>query len=90
MANITVFVIALVILHPGRYLPHDTRIFLDYYNGKTERVGPGFAKATYRGFLATLLDPFDLADSAKGSKDKVDRFWEREQPMVNGVKGSTA
>ncbi|KAL8955784.1 MAG: hypothetical protein Q9183_006526 [Haloplaca sp. 2 TL-2023] len=86
VANITVFVIALVIFHPGRYLPHNTRVFLDYFDGKTERLGPGFAKATHRGFLATVVDPFGFASAVREKGERVDRFWEREQPTVNTQK----
>lgn len=57
-ANITLFVVLLAIFHPGRYLPRSSRIFLDPLDGKTERVGPGFAKANSRNWLATVVDPF--------------------------------
>lgn len=57
-ANITLFVVLLAVFHPGRYLPRSSKIFLDPLDGRTERVGPGFAKADSRNWLATVVDPF--------------------------------
>lgn len=88
VANITVFVAALAVFHPGRFLPRDHRIYLDPNEIGIERIGPGFAKATDRKWFVTLLDPFDLAGKASGKAgDRVDRFWERDNPVVGGGKG---
>lgn len=83
VANISVFVAALAVWHPGRYLPRDANVYLDPGDGRTERVGPGFAKATKRSFLATLVDPFDFAGMVRGNAfDRTDKFWERDNPIV--------
>ena len=85
VANITVFVAALAIFHPGHYLPRNSNVYLDPSDGRTERMGPGFATATNRRFVATLLDPFDIAGALSGTAAaRVDRFWERENPVVGG------
>ena len=87
VANITVFVAALAIFHPGRYLPRDSKVYLDPSSdgGRIERLGPGFAKATNRKFVATLLDPFDFGGMLNGAASaRMDRFWERENPVVDG------
>lgn len=84
IANITLFVVLLAIFHPGRYLPRDSRIFLDQIDGKTERVGPGFGKADKRPMWQTILDPFSLWPTLSGKGLKIYKFWEDEQPVYQG------
>ena len=46
-------------------------------------MGPAFATTTNRKFVATLLDPFDFAGAfSRAASARVDRFWERENPVV--------
>ncbi|KAM0562927.1 hypothetical protein ACHAPJ_001768 [Fusarium lateritium] len=45
------------IIHPGRYLPHDQRQYLDF-DGKTERMGPGWIHK--RHWVMFIADPFDF------------------------------
>ncbi|WZH41736.1 RTA1 like protein-domain-containing protein [Fusarium acuminatum] len=45
------------IIHPGRYLPHDQRQYLDF-DGKTERMGPGWIHK--RHWVMFIADPFDM------------------------------
>lgn len=87
VANITLFVILLCILHPGRYLPRSSKIFLDPIDGKTERVGPGFSKADKRPLLITILDPFNLYGILSGKGMVLNRFWEEYQPIYTGKEG---
>lgn len=86
IANITLFVILLAIFHPGKYLPRDSRIFLDQVDGKTERVGPGFGKADKRPLIVTIIDPFNFFGIATGRGMKMTKFWEEEQPLYEGGK----
>jgi len=81
VANITLFVAALAIWHPGRFLPNDKKVYLDPNDGETERMGPGYGKADKRNFFITVLDPFDVVGVLRG-KDTLDRFWERDNPVV--------
>ena len=80
VANITVFVIALAVFPPGKYLPRDYRVFLDPMDGKTERVGPGFGKADRRPMWMTVLDPFDFVGIVTERGLRVERFWEGSWP----------
>ena len=84
VANITTFAALLTIFHPGRYLPADTRRYLDPNDGRTERVGPGFSNAIRRPWLATVIDPLDIYSMVKGRAMAVDKFWERENPVAEG------
>ncbi|KAF7193912.1 Lipid-translocating exporter-like protein RTA1 [Pseudocercospora fuligena] len=81
IANITLFVILLSIFHPGRFLPGSSKVFLDPDDGKTERLGPGFGKADKRPLLITIVDPFNFYGIATGKGMKLDKFWERHQPL---------
>ncbi|KAJ0116734.1 rta1 domain protein [Diaporthe amygdali] len=71
--------------HASKYLPTNTKVFLGT-DGVTEIEGPGYKDK--RGFLATLLDPFDWYGMVTG-RDKKDRFWEAGQGQgeVVGAKG---
>ncbi|MCJ1398997.1 hypothetical protein MMC11_002199 [Xylographa trunciseda] len=84
VANITTFVALLTIHHPGRYLPADTRRYLDPIDGRTERIGPGFSTACNRSWLATVFDPFNIFGIVMGKGMAVDRFWEREYEVAEG------
>ncbi|KAK5167179.1 uncharacterized protein LTR77_007909 [Saxophila tyrrhenica] len=84
IANITLFVVILALFHPGKYLPRDSRIFLDPIDGKTERVGPGYSKADKRPMLATILDPFNLFGIVTGKGMAIQPFWNEHQPIYDG------
>ncbi|KAM3424201.1 hypothetical protein BST61_g11258 [Cercospora zeina] len=87
IANITLFVILLAILHPGKYLPRSSKIFLDPVDGKTERLGPGFTKADKRPFLLTIIDPFNFYGIMSGKGMVMSKFWEEHQPIYDGERG---
>ena len=88
VANITVFVTILAVFPPGNYLPRDVKIYLDPVDGQTERMGPGFAKADQRSFVATVLDPVNISGMVTGKAvEGMDKFWERENPIVDTSKG---
>lgn len=80
VANITLFVILLLIFHPGRYLPTKSEVYLDP-DGKMERVGPGFSKADKRPFWLTVLDPWNLRSIVTGKGMVVEKFWEEHHPI---------
>lgn len=84
IANITLFVVLLAIFHPGKYLPRDSRIFLDQMDGKTERVGPGFGEADQRPKWQSFVDPFSLWPVLTGKGLKIHKFWESECPVYDG------
>ncbi|KAI0474266.1 hypothetical protein F4859DRAFT_514805 [Xylaria cf. heliscus] len=60
--------------HPRRWLPQSTKLYLAK-DGVTEVMGPGYKED--RGFVATLLDPFDVYGMIKG-RDKSTRFWDEQ------------
>ena len=82
VANITVFVAALAIWHPSRYLPADRRRYLDPVDGVTERIGPDFRKAQNRSWILTWLDPFNIGGKLRG--ESTDKYWERENEVADG------
>jgi hypothetical protein len=82
VANITIFVLILAIWHPGRLLPVDQRVYLDPNDGKTQRLGPGYAQADNRAWLVTVFDPFGVMGMVRG-RSNLDRFWERENPKAD-------
>ena len=84
VANITVFVTALAVFPPGKYLPRDYRRYLDPVDAKTERMGPGFGKADKRHFILTIIDPFNLYGVVTGRGMTSDKFWENFQPICEG------
>lgn len=60
------------IIHPGRFLPQGTKVYLDF-NG-TERVGPGWIDN--RSTWKTFVDLFDISGMMKGrSEDQ--QYWLR-------------
>ncbi|GAW24776.1 hypothetical protein ANO14919_143700 [Xylariales sp. No.14919] len=61
--------------HPRMWLPQSTKVYLAK-DGVSEIMGPGYKED--RGFVATLLDPFDVYGMVKG-RDEATRFWD-EQP----------
>ena len=90
VTNISIFVIILACFAPGRYLPRDVKIYLDPVDGHTERVGPGFAKAVQRNFVATVLDPVDVSGMVTGkAAANMDKFWERDNPVADTSKSRT-
>ncbi|KAJ8112983.1 hypothetical protein ONZ43_g5261 [Nemania bipapillata] len=58
--------------HPRRWLPQTTKLYLAK-DGVTEIMGPGYKED--RGFIATLVDPFDVYGMIKG-RDNATRFWD--------------
>jgi hypothetical protein len=67
------------IVHPGRFLPRNTKVYLDY-NG-VERVGPGWKD--HRTTWMTFVDPFDIRGRMSGNVDH-EQYWLRpeEYPPV--------
>ncbi|EPE03385.1 rta1 domain protein [Ophiostoma piceae UAMH 11346] len=61
--------------HPRHYLPKSTKTYLGR-DGVSEITGPGYKEE--RGFVMTLLDPFDVVGLIKG-RDKQTAFWEQQQ-----------
>ncbi|KAI0503325.1 RTA1 like protein-domain-containing protein [Xylaria bambusicola] len=66
--------ILLNVRHPRQWLPQSTKLYLAK-DGITEILGPGYKED--RGFVATLLDPFDVYGMIKG-RDKTTRFWDEQ------------
>ncbi|KAF2155893.1 hypothetical protein K461DRAFT_274940 [Myriangium duriaei CBS 260.36] len=86
VANITLFVTALTIWTPGRFLPHSDKVFLDKNDATTERVGPGFANKDTRPWIVTLFDPFNVAGRISGKHQGriIEPFWEEQHPVHDG------
>lgn len=80
VANISIFVILLVIFPPGKYLPPNDKIYLDPLNG-IERVGPGFAQADGRPFWQSVLDPFNIYNMITRSGLVMEKYWESDNPI---------
>jgi hypothetical protein len=59
-------------IHPGRFIPVDKNIYLDY-DGKTERMGPGWVDD--RPAWQTFVDPFNVKKDRRGRGE----FWLRPQ-----------
>ncbi|KFY08359.1 hypothetical protein V492_06301 [Pseudogymnoascus sp. VKM F-4246] len=71
------------IVHPGRFLPHNTKVYLDY-NG-VERVGPGWQDK--RSTWMTFVDPFDIRGKMSGNPDH-EQYWlnpEEYPPVAVGA-----
>lgn len=93
VANIAIFVAALAVFTPGKYLSKDDRRFLDPLDGVTEREGPGFAQVDNRPFIVTVCDPFNFA-ALFNDKSSLNQFWKEDWPVAEGrsyaeAKGST-
>lgn len=72
-------------IHPGRLLPHDKNVFLDYE--QIERVGPKDERSKIRNVRWMSL--LDMGLSNAGDKKK-DKYWERPQewtPIERNVNG---
>ncbi|KAI0458986.1 hypothetical protein F5B21DRAFT_458525 [Xylaria acuta] len=69
--------------HPRRWLPQTTKLYLAK-DGITEVMGPGYKED--RGFVATLLDPFDIYGMING-RDKSTRFWDEDGHKPETVPG---
>ncbi|KAI0876781.1 hypothetical protein GGS24DRAFT_450316 [Hypoxylon argillaceum] len=72
--------------HPRRWLPQSTKLYLAK-DGVTEIMGPGYKED--RGFVATLLDPFDVYGMLKG-RDDATRFWDENPTTGAGQKSGSA
>ena len=83
VANITIFVAALAVFTPGKYLDRDTKRFLDQRDGITERMGPGMENMDHRPFIATVLDPFNVCALIRRKKP-FPEFWLEEWPVADG------
>lgn len=83
VANITLFVTVLAFVHPGKYLPRDSRIYLDPLDSTIERVGPGFLSES-RSWWKIARDPFNLQGIFAGKGMVLYKFWEEEQPVYEG------
>lgn len=59
------------LIHPGRFLPADTKRYLDT-DGKTERLGPGWIDG--RPWAIKLLDPFNWGRDRR-ARGKNTEFW---------------
>jgi len=60
------------IIHPGRFLPRDRNVYLDFH--KIERVGPGWIDK--RSQWQTFIDPLDLGGLLEG-RPAHEKFWLR-------------
>ncbi|KAG9232672.1 putative RTA1 domain protein [Amylocarpus encephaloides] len=60
------------IMHPGRMLPSDSKIYLDF--NRQERVGPGWKDK--RPLIMSFCDPFDLEGMIKG-RSAAEKYWLR-------------
>ncbi|KAF2221345.1 hypothetical protein BDZ85DRAFT_265230 [Elsinoe ampelina] len=78
-ANVTLFVCFLTYFTPGAYLPKSHKVFLDQFDGKTERLGPGFSARDKRSVVATAIDPFNIYGILTGHGHKMTNFWEERQ-----------
>ncbi|KAJ3575582.1 hypothetical protein NPX13_g3987 [Xylaria arbuscula] len=74
--------VLLNVRHPRRWLPQSTKLYLAK-DGISEIMGPGYKED--RGFVATLLDPFDVYGMIKG-RDKTTRFWDQPSSPASGHK----
>lgn len=62
------------IMHPGRFLPRNCKIYLAR-DGVTELEGPGWQDK--RPLIVTIIDPFDIVGLLTG-RDKKTAFWEQQ------------
>ena len=74
------------ILHPGRFLPNETKRYLDI-DGKTERLGPGWIDQ--RPMWLTFVDPFNSLKDERGCGEQT-RFWQRPEDWTECQNGSFA
>jgi hypothetical protein len=58
------------IIHPGRFLPRNTNVYLDFEG--VERVGPGWTDK--RSAWMTFLDPFDFGGMILGNPS-YEKYW---------------
>lgn len=68
--------VMLNVMHPGRLLPQDTRIYLGL-DGVTELKGPGWRDP--RRWYVQIVDPFDFAGCCR--RDAQYDFWNHPQPL---------
>ncbi|KAL1662348.1 RTA1 like protein-domain-containing protein [Schizophyllum commune] len=67
----------LSVFHPARFLPRDYKVFLAR-DGQTEIEGPG--DTDKRGWIQSILDPFDLIGLVRGKDVK---YWEVDVHQYN-------
>ncbi|OJJ50391.1 hypothetical protein ASPZODRAFT_149721 [Penicilliopsis zonata CBS 506.65] len=85
-APMAVFTLWLNLLHPGKYLPREKRVYLDF-DGKTERLGPGWIDN--RSQWQTFMDPLDLEGTLKG-KPAHEPYWQEAERWPVCENGSFA
>ena len=69
-APMILYTLWLNLMHPGRFLPHDSKRYLDY--GKVERMGPGWNDN--RPKIMSLMDPLNFEAMVKGEPSHK-KFW---------------
>lgn len=72
--------VMLNIMHPGRLLPQDTRVYLGL-DGVTELKGPGWRDP--RRWWLQVMDPFDFAGCWR--RDPKFDFWNHPEASENVV-----
>ncbi|KAI4526606.1 hypothetical protein K525DRAFT_287519 [Schizophyllum commune Loenen D] len=72
----------LSVFHPARFLPRDYKVFLAR-DGQTEIEGPG--DTDKRGWIQSILDPFDLIGLVRGKDVK---YWEVERLETGRAEGT--
>lgn len=75
------------LIHPGRFLPSNNKIYLDF-DGKTERVGPGWDNK--RHWIMYLADPFDFIGMLTAKKGEAyynepDRWAKTKHSFAQGT-----
>lgn len=69
-ASMVSFTLWLNIMHPGRFLPHDSKRYLDY--DKVERIGSGWNNN--RPKVVSMMDSLNFEATIKG-KQSHQKFW---------------
>ncbi|KAI9842412.1 MAG: hypothetical protein M1837_007157 [Sclerophora amabilis] len=85
-APMVVYTCWLNIIHPGRFLPSESRRYLDP-DGSTERVGPGWLDK--RPTWVTYADLFDVGGAIDGRPEDT-KFWLRPEEWPACEDGSFA
>ena len=81
-APMVLYTLWINVIHPGTLLPRKKIQYLDA-DGKTERIGPGWADR--RSVWLTFVDPFDLVGFVEDRAGH-DKFWElpEQWPLADG------
>jgi len=69
-APMVLYTLWLNLMHPGRFLPHDSKRYLDY--DKVERMGPGWIDN--RPKIMTIVDPLNFEAMIMGQPSH-QKFW---------------